>query len=516
MSLSSFPKSRPHPLCLVQFYNNKILFELCGFVLADNEGRCRWPRGRGIGGSSAINAMFYVRGNRADYDDWESLGNPGWDYESILPYFLRAEDNRNPQLYSSAYHRTGGFLTVSEPRYQTSMHPIYLQAAQEAGYNILDYNGAEQAGFNTAQFTIRDGSRCSAGRGYLRPIRAKTNLNIALNSMASKILFNGNAAYGIEYIRQNKTYTVTARKEVIISCGAINTPQLLMLSGIGPQNILSKFNIPVVQNLPVGRNLQDHVGVPLIFKVEGVQTLTTPMYNNIGSVLEYAENQTGPLTSPYGYEVMGFLNSNSSNGTRPDIQFHIGSYVANPQNLNLFDIVALYLRPASRGYVTIQSTNIFTPPIMNPRYFSTSPDFEMLVQGSLMALNYSMTNVMAAHNVSFYAEFYTPCMGYPPSSMEFLICVIEQYSLTIYHPVGTCHMGQTSDVTTVVNPQLQVHGIQNLRVIDASIMPRLTSGNTNAPTIAIAERASDLIKIYWNETTGVLPSLLYSQISLAT
>lgn len=439
-----------------------------------------------------------------DYDNWEALGNPGWGYSSILPYFLRAEDNRNPKLFQSPYHRTGGFLTVSEAPYQTEMVPAYLRAANELGFDILDYNGAIQNGFNIAQLTTRRGSRCSAGKGYLRPIRSFKNLNVAERAMVSKILINNDTAYGVEFIRENETHIVTAKKEVIISAGSINTPQLLMLSGIGPRRELRRFGIPVIKNLPVGQNLQDHVGVPLVFKVDGPYTLNQNDYATVDAILQYAENQTGPLTTASGFEVLGFFNSNTSGYGWTDMQIHIGSFVPTRQNLNLFEMVPLFLHPSSRGEVTIQSTNIFTPPLMNPRYFSRSPDFNMLLKASYIAMNLSATLSLQEYNTTFFHEFYTPCQNITPNTEAFLICVIEQFTFTIYHPSGTCRMGSPKDPTTVVNPQLQVHGIKNLRVIDASVMPRITSGNTNAPTIAIAERASDLVKLYWNVTTGVI------------
>lgn len=474
--------------------------------LATNNGQCSWPRGHVMGGSSAVNAMIYVRGNRQDYDNWELMGSTGWNYENILPYFLRAEDNRIPSLYNSPYHRTGGFLTVSQPSYQTQLVPIFAQATKELGFDIVDYNGASQKGFSISQATLRDGSRCSTSKGYLRPIRAQRNLNVVMRALVSKILIDdNNNAYGVQYTQGNKLYTAKARKEVISSAGAVNTPQLLMLSGIGPEEVLNKFGIPVIKNLPVGSNLQDHISVPLVFQVEGVNTITPSTLRNFGNVLQYTQNQSGPLTIPSFIEFLGFINSNPDSNDGPDLQFMFVSFFPSPQNLNLFAIIPVFLHPASRGYVTIQSADIYTPPVMNPKYFSSSPDFNMLLTGAFIGLNITKTESLKAFNATLYADFYTPCREFEPGTKQFLTCAIEQFTTTVYHPVGTCKMGQPSDPSTVVNPQLQVHGIKNLRVIDASVMPTITSGNTNAPTVAIAERASDLIKMYWGETKTVLP-----------
>ncbi|XP_014290348.1 glucose dehydrogenase [FAD, quinone] isoform X1 [Halyomorpha halys] len=472
------------------------------------DGICPWPRGRVIGGSSTLNFMAYVRGNRRDYDGWAALGNPGWSYEEVLPYFLLSEDNRNP-LYAmdTIYHSTGGYQTVSDLSYQTSLVSGYLAAGEEIGFQIRDINAEYQTGFMPVQGTLRNGSRCSTGKAFLRPVRNRTNLYVAEGSFVTKINFMNNKAVGVTFVRNNQQINVTAKKEVIISAGSINSAQLLMLSGVGPANELNRFGIPVIKNLSVGYNLQDHVGAPLFYKTNPSVAITASSYENIEAILEYSQpNATGPLTSPVGIETIAFLNSTLANSSidYPDIEIHFTSYVSYLENNDsIWFGVGLVIHPQSSGRITLQSTDPYQHPLIDPNYFSEPQDLQTLMESLKYVSLIANSTAMQKYNSVFQDQFFTLCNNYTTYSDEFYNCVIKTYTTTIFHPVGTCKMGPSTDTEAVVNPNLQVHGIENLRVIDASIMPFVTGGNTNAPVIMIAEHGADIIKAYYNQPTQI-------------
>ncbi|CAH1395381.1 unnamed protein product [Nezara viridula] len=478
------------------------------------DGLCPWPRGRVIGGSSTLNFMVYVRGNRRDYDGWAALGNPGWSYEEVLPYFRLSEDNRNP-IYEmdTTYHSTGGYQTVTDLSYQTPLVSGYLAAGEEIGFEVRDINAEYQTGFMPVQGTFRNGSRCSTGKAFLRPVRNRTNLHVAEGSFVTKINLINNKAVGVTFMRNNQEINVTARKEVIISAGSINSPQLLMLSGIGPADELNRFGIPVIQNLSVGYNLQDHVGAPLFYKTNPPVAITAPSYENIDAVFEYSQpNATGPLTSPAGIETIAFLNSTYTNSSidYPDIEIHFTSYVNYLDNNNsIWFGVGLIIHPQSRGRITLQSPDPYQHPLIDPKYFNEPQDLQILMQSLKYVSSVANSTAMQKYNSVIQDQLFTLCNNYTTYSDEFYTCVIEHYTTTIFHPVGTCKMGPSTDTEAVVNSNLQVYGIENLRVIDASIMPFVTGGNTNAPIIMIAERGADIIKAYYNQPTQI-PQINYA------
>ncbi|XP_055912550.1 glucose dehydrogenase [FAD, quinone] [Eupeodes corollae] len=493
--------------------------------------RCFWPRGKVLGGSSVLNAMVYVRGSKNDYNHWESLGNPGWGYEDVLTYFMKSEDVRNPYLAKTPYHQTGGYLTVQEAPWRTPLSIAFLQAGMEMGYDVRDINGEKQTGFMLTQSTIRRGSRCSTAKAFLRPVRTRKNLDILLHTQATKILINKDKrAVGVEYIRKGRTNVVFVRREIISSAGALNSPQLLMLSGIGPAEHLEKFKIPVISDLPVGDNLQDHVGLGgLTFVVDAPVTVTRNRFQNMPVSLEYILRERGPMTFS-GVEGVAFVNTKFQDPAVdwPDVQFHFAPSSINSDGgdqirkiLNLRDgffntvykplvkaetwtILPLLLRPKSTGWVRLNSKNPLQQPKLVPNYFAHQEDIDVLVEGIKIAVNVSGTQAFQRFGSRPHHIPLPGCKHFEFMSDEYWACCIKQFTFTIYHPAGTCKMGPSWDRSAVVDPRLRVYGVQGLRVVDASIMPTIINGNPNAPVIMIGEKASDMIKEDWgirlNET----------------
>nr|CAD7194755.1 unnamed protein product [Timema douglasi]CAD7404454.1 unnamed protein product [Timema poppensis] len=501
------------------------------YCLAMLGDQCNWPRGKVLGGSSVLNAMIYVRGNRLDYDHWVSLGNNGWSYNEVLPYFLKSEDNRNPYLARTPYHSTGGYLTIQESPWRTPLALAFVQGGVELGYENRDCNGKDQTGFMIAQGTIRKNTRCSTAKAFLRPIRLRKNLHIAMNAEVMGVLTSPGRdgeerrAYGVQFTRHGKGQIVRARKEVILSAGAIGSPQLLMLSGIGPRDHLEELKITVVQDLKVGYNLQDHVGLGgLTFLVDEPITFKRSRFQTVPVALEYIVNERGPLTSLGGVEGVAFVNTKYANasGAWPDIQFHFAPSSINSDGgevirkiLGLRDgvyntvykpllsaetwtILPLLLRPNSRGRVLLRSNDPKDHPLIEPNYFSDPEDVARLIEGIKIAINLSSTPAFQRFGSRLHTIPMPGCGKYKFASDEYWECSLRHFTFTIYHPVGTCKMGPPSDPDAVVSPRLKVHGVGRLRVIDASIMPTIVSGNPNAPTIMIAEKAADLIKQDWN------------------
>lgn len=492
--------------------------------LGMKNGRCNWPRGKVLGGSSTLNYMLYVRGNRHDYDHWESLGNPGWNYDNVLKYFIKSEDNRNPYLAKTPYHGTGGLLTVQESPWRTPLVVAFVQAGQELGYPNRDINGADQYGFMIAQGTIRRGSRCSTGKAFLRPARLRRNLHTALNAHVTRIMINPTTmrAFGVEFVRDGRRQFVLARKEVILSAGAINSPQILMLSGIGPKEHLSKFDIPVLRDLQVGENLQDHVGMGgLTFLVNKPISIVQDRFQAFPMTMQYVMKQKGPMTTLGGVEGLGFVNTYLGNKSWPDIQFHMAPASINSDagarvrkvlgltdhlyntvykpiaNKDVWTLMPLLLRPRSRGWVRLRSKNPFDYPAINANYFEDPFDIKTLVEGAKIAIRISEANVFKQFGSRLHRIPFPNCKHLKFASDAYWECHIRTISMTIYHPVGTCKMGPSWDKDAVVDPRLKVYGVQGLRVIDASIMPTIPSGNTNAPAIMVGEKGADLIKEDW-------------------
>jgi len=449
------------------------------------------PRGKVLGGSSSINGMVYVRGQAADYDTWGQMGCRGWSYADILPYFKRSE---NREQGGDDYHGIGGPLNVTLPTDTYATLDKVIDSADELGYPTnIDYNGANQEGFAYFQVTQRHGKRFSSKNAYIDPIRdRRKNLHIETHAFVQKVLIENGRCVGVSYKKKGKEHTVRARREVILSAGAVQSPQLLELSGIGQGELLSKLGIDVVHELKgVGENLQDHYISRLSWRLTGLDSLNqlTRGPRLLMEAFKFFTRRTGALTMPAGI-IAGFVKSRPDLQD-PDIQYHIAhATFANPHK-RVFDtfpgitIGSCQLRPESRGYLHATSPDMAAKPDIQPNFLATKTDCDIHVAGLKMGRELMQTGIIGPDIV----EELSP--GPAVTTDEALLEHAKMTGATLYHPVGTCKMG--TDAMAVVDPALKVIGLEGLRVADASIMPNLVSGNTNAPTIMIAEKASDLI-----------------------
>lgn len=448
---------------------------------------CYQPRGRTLGGSSSINAMIYIRGTKADYDGWSV---PGWRWDDVLPYFKRAEDNeRGPDNF----HGTGGPLGVSDLRFKNPLSAIFLEAAAELQLAAnADFNGAGQEGVGFYQVTQRGGRRCSAASAYLQPARSRQNLCIETQSRCEKIVFENRRAIGVQFRKGGDLKRVRAKREVIISAGAFQSPQILMLSGVGPAEPLAHLGIDVVAHSPsVGKNLQDHVDYTVLRRSKSPHSigLTLPFIVGLPSALgRFNKEGAGPLTSNIA-EAGGFIKTDP-NLREPDVQLHFLPTLVDDHGRKKhlgggYSCHACVLRPRSRGEVRLASSDPLAPPVIDPNFLSDEDDLRRLMRGARIMFRIFEAPAFAGVAGSYLYEG-------PECSDEALIADIRARSDTIYHPVGTCRMG--TDDQAVVDPQLRVYGVEGLRVADASVMPNLISGNTNAPSIMIGEKAADLIR----------------------
>jgi choline dehydrogenase len=448
------------------------------------------PRGKVLGGSSSINGLLYVRGQHEDYDRWRQRGNVGWGYDDVLPYFKKAE---NQQRGADDYHGAGGPLSVSDWRHEDPLSEAFVKAAVESGIPFNpDFNGAKQEGAGFFQTTTRGGRRASSAFCYLRPAKQRSNLTIETSAQAARILFEGRKAKCVEYRQNGKLRTARARREVLVSSGAYNSPQLLQLSGVGPAELLQSHGIGVVLDSPgVGNDLQDHMQVRIVVRCAKPVTVNDAFNNPVRRVMagaRYALTRSGPLTVAAGTSG-AFFKTNPRLAT-PDIQIHFIPFSTDKMGENLhpfsgFTATVCQLRPESRGSLKIRSADPFVPPEIRINYLATETDRAAFIDGMRI-----LRNILAAPAMKPYVvnEVYP---GSDKTSDEDLLEFCRSTGSTVYHPTSTCRMG--NDPLAVVDQRLRVRGIEGLRVIDASVMPDLMSGNTNAPTIMIAEKASDMI-----------------------
>jgi choline dehydrogenase-like flavoprotein len=447
------------------------------------------PRGKTLGGSSSINAMVYIRGHAKDYDEWAELGNVGWSYNDVLPYFKKSQ---HQERGADVHHGTDGPLNVSDLQEPHSATRTFCQAAEEMQLPITDdFNGEQQEGVGIYQTTILNGQRCSAARAFLTPHLDRPNLTVFTRAHASKILFEGKKAVGIAYIHKGKQEKVIAKKEVLLSGGAFNSPQLLMLSGVGAENELRGHNIEPVHHLPgVGENLQDHIDFVISHTSKDKELLGFSLAafpRLIKGLYQYITKNKGILTSNVA-EGGGFLKTSPSL-ERPDIQLHFGPALVDDHGRKVhtehgFSCHVCLLRPKSKGTLKLASNDPFEDPLIDPNFLAEDDDMNVLVKGVKLT-----DQLLRAPAFAKYASSLLYALNI--ESDEDIKEAIRERADTVYHPVGTCKMGQ--DEMAVVDAELRVHGLDALRVIDASIMPTLIGGNTNAPTIMIAEKAADMI-----------------------
>lgn len=463
-----------------------------------NGRRIYWPRGKTLGGSSSINGLIYIRGQREDYDHWAALGNPGWGYDDVLPYFIKSEGN---QRGADAFHGGNGPLKVSDIAARHELIEAFIDGAQQTGVpRTGDFNGAAQEGAGYYQLTTHKGWRCSTAKAYLTPaVKRRPNLRIETGALADKLVFEGRRAVGITYRQDHVLKTARCRAEVLLSAGSIQSPQLLQLSGIGPRALLDRFGIAVVRELPgVGENLQDHLQIRLGY--ECTKPITTndqlnSWFGQMGMGLEWLLHRTGPLAVGINQGGCFMRALKDAHGrpvaATPDIQFHVATLSADMAGGKVhpysgFTMSVCQLRPESRGYIRIRSTDAAEPPSMQPNYLATELDRATTVAGVKAARAIAESPAMRP----YVKREVKP--GPDITSDDRLLEFCRNNGATIFHPTGTCRMG--SDALAVVDARLRVHGVAGLRVIDCSAMPTLVSGNTNAPAVMMAEKAVDLIR----------------------
>ncbi|KAH9499671.1 hypothetical protein Btru_074385 [Bulinus truncatus] len=452
-----------------------------------------WPRGRVLGGSSSINYVNYVRGSRHDFDRWANYtGDHTWDYAHVLPYFKKSEKMTDPDLGQSEYHSVKGRLGVTQMKATYALSEKIIEGFKEMGipYN-RDYNGDSMEGVSLAQVTVENGVRSSTARAFLHPIIDRLNLDVMVNAHVQKVVIKDKKAEGVELIFKGRKFLVKSNKETILSAGAIQSPQILMLSGVGPKKHLEEMGIPLVADLPVGQNLQDHVFSEFDSRVNEGAVLTSHWAN-----MEYKLLKSGPLSS-FGIEVMAFtsISDEKKKLDWPELQFiFVPVCLSAPHVPNCWSCVTYATRPASRGHLRLRSIDPFDDPVIFPDYFHEQTDADINYEGIKICQKLSRTRSLKQIG-SNPLDSQSICKQNGFDTKDYWMCVIRSRPETVFHPSGTCKMGPLGDPTAVVDSSLRVLGVKGLRVADASIMPYLVSGNTNAAIIMIGEKVADLIQL---------------------
>ncbi|XP_044261103.1 glucose dehydrogenase [FAD, quinone]-like [Tribolium madens] len=492
--------------------------------------RMAWPRGRGLGGSTLINYMIHVRGNRRDYNRWAKMGNPGWSYRDIFQYFLKSEDFL-VKKQDPGYHTTGGYLGVQDVPYRTPSAHAFVQAAQEAGHKFVDYNGKRQMGVSYVHATTRNGKRSSAEEAFLRPIKHRQNLKISTKSRVTKVLIDPQTrqAHGVEYIKNRKYHKAIASKEVILSAGAFNSPQILMLSGIGPQKHLQELGIPVLEDLPVGQKMYDHITfLGLVFQVNESIVSDQKLLETPESFLKLVLNGSGPLTTLGGVEALLYFKTNVSKDPAPypDMElifisgsmntdlgkfyrktFRITDEVYNTvwkplEHKYTFSVLPMLVHPKSYGHLELKSSNPFHWPRFYGNYFTDpdNTDIKTFIAAIREVQRLSKMPTWQKYGIRQVTTKIPGCQNWVFDSDDYWECALRHVTTTLHHQVATCKMGPRNDPEAVVDPELKVYGVRGLRVADTSVIPIPLTAHTNVPAFMIGEKASDLIKETWRGT----------------
>lgn len=488
---------------------------------------CYWPRGKMLGGSHGINALIYLRGNPEDYDNWHRLGNPTWDWNSVLEYFKKTEHNFNDSFVSyqnQKWHNDQGAMPVGHYSDIDNARHIFMDAAKELGYKqVGDFNADETIGFGNLQGTIKNGQRFTTAKSLLAPAKDRKNLHVIKYAHATRIIIDeSKQATGIEFVYKNtQKMMAMTKKEVILTAGAIGSPQLLMLSGIGPKKHLEELKIPVIRDLSVGKNLQDHVIAPILFQFHQSTAQPESMIDLLDDVYNYAIHKKGPLAGVGSVNFAGLINTENQTGI-PDIELQCFNFKRQSMNLEkglqilgynenvikafvdaneIAEITNVYvelLRPKSTGEIFLKSSNPFDKPRIIPNYFGNDADADTLVRGIQVLTNFLKTKSFKKHEGLLVRIPLADCDQLEYQSIDYWKCYVSHMATTVYHPIGTAKMGPNTDKDAVVDSELRVKGVKGLRVIDASIMPKMVSANTNAATIMIAEKGADFIKSIWS------------------
>ncbi|XP_059047439.1 glucose dehydrogenase [FAD, quinone]-like [Achroia grisella] len=494
---------------------------------------CFLPRGKVLGGSSVLNFLIYQRGHPEDYNDWERLGNKGWSYLDVLPYFKKSENIRIGELMNSSYHGKGGYLDIDYAPYRSPLEQPFKKAGEELGFEWRDPNGEQVIGFSKPQATMRKGRRCSTSKAFLEPIRFRKNLKVSKYSTVERILIDPvtKTAYGVEFTKRNKRRQVRARREVILAAGTIGSAHLLMLSGVGPEEHLKEFKINSIANLPVGYNLQDHVTFSgNAFMVNETRLCVNDM--TAASPLSAAAYMAGrgPLTLPGGAAGLAFARTKYAYDdpaeTRPDIELVMGAGSLAGDLLGIlrsllgitdkwysqvygkipffmrqrsFSINPVLIRPQSVGRLMLRSANHSVHPRIYPNYLEHPSDMRRMIEGVRLTQKVIGTKAFQRYQTRLHDVPFPGCEDLRFDSNKYWECAIAQTSITLDHQVGTCKMGPAGDPSAVVSPRLLVNGVKGLRIADGSIMPRIPGAHTHAAIVMIAEKASDLIKEDWGK-----------------
>ncbi|XP_060849193.1 glucose dehydrogenase [FAD, quinone]-like isoform X1 [Rhopalosiphum padi] len=492
--------------------------------LSFEEQRCKFPRGKVMGGSSVLNYMIYTRGNKGDYDNWAKMGNAGWSNDDVMKYFLKSE-NANLSTSDVNYHRYNGLLSVTDVPFRTPIAKAFVDAGSQIGLPVVDLNGENQIGINYIQATMKKGRRYSTNTAFLFPARMRSNLHVKKESTVTRIMIEKDTkkTIGVEFVSNRKKYRVYARKEVIVSGGTINSPQLLMLSGIGPKEHLKDIKIPLIKDLPVGENLMDHValGGLSVLVNDTISLKTERLLKDPFNMYDYTAHNNGPYTIPGGAEALAFFDLDRPGFAdgHPNLElllisglfsdndythrlFGLKSEIYDKvyrktENMDGFTVFPMIMRPKSKGRLWLKDANPAHYPLIDPNYFADETDLDVAVAGVRIFQQMLKTNAMKKLNVTLFDTPLPGCARHKFDSDAYWKCSARQISFTIYHLSGTCKMGPVGDPTAVVDPRLRVHGVKGLRVIDASIMPEVPAAHINAPTIMIGEKGADMIKEDW-------------------